>query len=142
MKLIRLSLPSLLILGLIACLLIPVAGCKSNPQSAGPTEEELFAAEQAAEEAEEEARAAAAKIVPPKVTEEIYIEMRARTVLLRQKFIEDFETGEKEVEMLLDRNGLTFADMKEFETRVGQPALDQLERKIQEKMQKLLEEYR
>ena len=136
------SLAPLLVLGLIILILIPAGACKSKSQASEPTEEELLAAEQAEAEEEEAAKAAAAKVVPPKVNEEIYIEMRARSVLIRQKYIEDFETGEKEVEALLDKNHLTFADIKEFETRVGQTVLDQLERKIQEKMQKLLEEYR
>jgi len=133
---------SLLVLGLIALVLVPAVACKSKNPAPELTEEELLAAEKAEAEEEEAAKAAAAKVAPPKVNEEIYIEMRARSVLIRQKYIEDFETGEKEVEALLDKNHLTFADIKEFETRVGQTVLDQLERKIQEKMQKLLDEYR
>jgi len=136
------SLAFVLVLGLIVLVLLPAGACKSKSQAPGLTEEELLAADQAEAEEEEAAKAAAAKVVPPKVNEEIYIEMRARSVLIRQKYIEEFETGEKEVEALLDKNNLTFSDMKEFETRVGQAVLDQLERKIQEKMQKLLDEYR
>jgi len=135
-------LASFLVLGLIVLILFPAGACKSKSRTPEPTEEELLAAEQAEAEEEEAAKEAAAKVVPPKVNEEIYIEMRARSVLIRQKYIEDFETGEKEVEALLDKNHLTYADIKEFETRVGQTVLDQLERKVQEKMQKLLDEYR
>lgn len=136
------SLASLLALGLIVLVLIPAGACtKKTTGEPVPTKEELLAAEQQAEEEEAAAKAAAAAVVPPKVNEEIYIEMRARSVLILQKYQDDPATGEKEVEAMLVKADLTYSDLKEFENRIGPTNLALLDPKIHEKIQKLWNEY-
>jgi hypothetical protein len=131
------SIPVLAILGLI--LILSAGACRTKGQAV-PTEEEVLTEEEAAA-AEAEAKEAAVKPAPPKVTEEIYIEITARSVLIRQKYAEDPAMGEKEVEALLEKTELTLADLKEYENKIGLIKVDLLQSKIQEKIQKLLLEY-
>jgi uncharacterized membrane protein len=120
--------------------LLVTGACKTEGEAA-PSDEDAIAAEEAAA-AEAAAKEAAAKPAPPKVTEENYIEIIARSVLIRQKHAEDAATGEKEVETLYEKAGLTFADVKEYENKIGPSNVALLQPKIQEKIQKLLPDYR
>ena len=131
------SIPVVAILGLI--LILSAGACRTKGQAV--PEEETATTEEEASAAEAEAKEAAAKPAPPKVTEEKYIEMTARSVLIRQKHAEDPILGEKEIETLLERAELTMADLKEYENKIGLSNVDLLQPKIQEKIQKLLPEY-
>jgi len=124
-------LPLIVTITLIAVL---AAGACKTPGETPPPEEEA-----AEEEAEEPA---APKPAPPKVNEENYVEILARTVLIREKFGEDTAGADKEIEGLYEKMAVTFADIKEFENRIGPAGVDFLQPKIQEKIQKLLHEYR
>ena len=136
----KLTIPSLVVLILIGLLF--AGACKTKGEAV-PSEEDTIAAEEAAAaEAEAAAKEAAVKPAPPKVNEENYVETLARSVLLRQKYIEDATAGEKEVEALYEKAGLTFADIKEYENKIGPSNVALLQPKIQEKIQKLLPEYR
>lgn len=126
-------------------LVFSAAGCKKK--EAAPTLEELEAAKLEGEQAAEEAAAAAeaaAKLKPPtpKINEDIYVEITARSALIREKYKDDMPQAEKEVEAIYEKFGLTFTEYKEFEKKLTPQRLGELQRKISDFMQKILNEYR
>jgi hypothetical protein len=130
--------------GLIG-LAFSAAGCKKK--EAAPTIEELeeakLEAEQTAEEAAAAAEAAAKlKPPPPKINEDVYVEITARSVLIREKYKDDMPQAEKEVEAVYEKFGLSFTEYKEFEKKLTPQRLGELQRKISDFMQKILSEYR
>jgi len=121
------------------------AACKKK--EAPPTLEELEQAKVEAEDAAEEAAAAAEaeaklKPAPPKINDDIYVEITARSVLVREKYKDDMPQAEKEVEAVYEKFRLTFAEYKEFEKTLTPQQLGELQRKINDFMQKILNEYR
>ena len=126
-------------------LVFSAAGCKKK--EAAPTLEELEAAklegEQAAEEAAAAAEAAAKlKLPTPKINEDVYVEITARSALIREKYKDDMPQAEKEVEAIYEKFELTFTEYKEFEKKLTPQRLGELQRKISDFMQKILNEYR
>ena len=133
-----------LAMGLVG-LVFSTAGCKKK--EAVPTEEELETAKVEAEQAAEEAAAAAEaaaklKPPPPKINEDVYVEITARSVLIREKYKDDMPQAEKEVEAVYEKFGLSFTEYKEFEKKLTPRRLGELQRKISDFMQKILNEYR
>jgi len=130
--------------GLIGLVLSPAA-CKKKEEA--PTLEELEQAKLEAEQAAEEAAAAAEaeaklKPPPPKINDDIYVEITARAVLTREKYKDDMPQAEKEVEAVYEKFGLTFAEYKEFEKTLTPKKQGELQRKVNDFMQKILHEYR
>jgi hypothetical protein len=126
-------------------LALSASGCKKK--EAAPTVEELEQTKLEAEQAAEDAAAAAeaaAKLKPPpaKIDENIYVEITARSVLVREKYKDDMPQAEKEVESIYEKFGLTFSEYKEFEKKLTPQRLGELQRKISDFMQKILHEYR
>lgn len=130
------------LIAILAAALILAGACRKGPRGEKPMTEEEIAAEMAAEEEAKAAAAEAAKPAPPKITDEIYAEIKARTALIGQKYAEDPETGEKEIAALHEKLGITFAEVREFEGKLDPAKAAELRKKIQELMQKLLDEYR
>ena len=119
------------------------AACKKK--EAPPTLEELEQAKVEAEDAAEEAAAEAEaklKPAPPKINDDTYVEITARSVLVREKYKDDMPQAEKEVEAVYEKFRLTFAEYKEFEKTLTPQRLGELQRKINDFMQKILNEYR
>jgi len=119
------------------------AACKKK--EAPPTLEELEQSKVEAEDAAEEAAAEAEaklKPAPPKINDDTYVEITARSVLTREKYKDDLPQAEKEVEAVYEKFGLTFAEYKEFEKTLTPQRLGELQRKINDFMQKILNEYR
>jgi hypothetical protein len=104
-------------------------------------------AEQEAVEAADRAAAeeAAAKPEPkpePKVNEEIYVEITARSVLLREKYAETPDRAEEEIEKVCETLGATMTDYKEYAKTLVPPKTYELQKKVQEKIQVLAPQYR
>lgn len=130
---------------IIIALVFSAAGCKKK--EAAPTLEELEQTKLEAEQAAEEAAAAAeaaAKLKPPpaKINDDVYVEITARSVLTREKYKDDMPQAEKEVEAIYEKFGLNFAEYKEFEKTLTPKKQGELQRKISDFMQKILNEYR
>jgi len=105
------------------------------------------AAEQEAIEAEDRAAAeeAAAKPEPkpePKVNEDLYIEISARSVLLREKYAETPDQAEDEIEKACEALGVTLKDYLEYGKSLLPAKKSELQKKVQEKMQVLAPQYR
>ncbi len=104
-------------------------------------------AEQEAVEAADRAAAeeAAAKPEPkpePKVSEAMYVEISARSVLLREKYAETPDRAEEEIDKLCETLGVTMTDYKEYAKTLVPPKTYELQKKIQAKIQVLAPEYR
>ena len=124
-------------------ILIAAPGCKKSSDT--PTEEDLEKARLDAEQAAEEAAAKAAEekpLPPPKMNEDVYVEITARSVLIRDKYKDDAEQAEKEVEAVYEKFGVTFKEYKDFQDKLTPQRLGELQRKINDFIQKIVNEYR
>jgi len=106
-----------------------VPGCKHAPRAS--SEEEVFE-EFPLEEPEDEVPP---KPAPPKVTEESYVDLTIQSVLIRERNKEDAAAAEQEVLGLYEKLGITVAEVKEFEQKLTLEKMNELQRKIQEKLQ-------
>lgn len=119
-------------------ILLSAPGCKTSSDK--PTLDEL---EQSHLEAEEAAKAAEQKPPPPpKMNEDVYVEITARSVLIRDKYKDDSTQAEKEVEAVYEKFGVTFKEYKDFQDKLTPPRLGELQRKINDFIQKIINEYR
>jgi len=125
------SLIPILLLAIFA-LFISLSGCR-KPSA----DEEVQEEEQPVEAAEEPKPAP-----PPKMNEDVYVQIRARSALIYEKYKEDFEKAQKEVEALYEKFGVTVAEYKEFVSKLSPERTNALEKKIVEYMQKIGQEYR
>ena len=129
---------------LLAVLLAALPGCKQLKEWISPGDKELdqIAADNAEAAAAIEAEAAKPAPKPePKMNETLYIEIAARSVLIRQKFAETPDEAETEIEKVHEKLGVTAAEYKEFLRALG-PKADTLQKQVQEKMQTLENEYK
>ncbi|MGQ9579023.1 MAG: hypothetical protein ACUVWQ_10410 [Candidatus Aminicenantales bacterium] len=123
---------SLLVLTLLICL----AGCRQKTEI-WSGEEELEPEAFQAEEAE-----APTKPAVPKMTEELYIDITARSALIWDKYKEEPEKAQQEVDNLYLKAGVTWKEYKEYEAKLTLKEKDTLQKKILEYMQKIITEYR
>lgn len=131
---------------LLAAALALLAGtaCK---KSAAPTSSADKAAADAkaivdeAAAAEEEAN----KPVPkpePKMNDTLYIEIAARFVLLNEKYKDDPEKVELEMDNVYEKLGVTQTEYQEFKKALTPEKEGELTRKVQDKIQALEREYK
>lgn len=124
-------------------ILLNAPGCKTSSDKA--TLEELEQARLEAEQAAEEAANKAAEekpLPPPKMNEDVYVEITARSVLIRDKYKDDAAQAEKEVEAVHEKFGVTFMEYKDFQDKLTPQRLGELQRKINDFIQKIINEYR
>ncbi len=100
-------------------------------------EEELEPEAIQAEEAEAQPKPPA-----PKMTEELYIDLTARSALIWDKYKEEPEKAQQEVDNLYLKAGVTWKEYKEYEAKLTLKERDALQKKILEYMQKIIAEYR
>jgi hypothetical protein len=123
--------------GLALGLFLLAPACKKQ-SSADPTAiEEEVQEEAAAEEAAPKPAAPA-----PKIDDNKYVEFTARSALIHEKYAEDPAAAEKEIEALYDKFGFVFNDYKEFQAKLTPAKSAELQKRVQEFMQKILHEYR
>jgi hypothetical protein len=130
-----LKIAALAVLILTFCLVLP--GCKQQSQTADALDEI-----EAANKPQPEPPEPAPKPAPPKVTEETYIEITARTALIWEKYKDDAPSAEKTVEALYEKLGITHEDYKAYQAKLTPQIATDLQKKVQEFMQKILGEYR
>lgn len=141
----RFIFPSLLLAAAAAAMMAAGPACKGGTRLTGAADKAL--AEQEATEAADKAASeeAAAKPEPkpePKVNDAMYVEITARSVLIREKYAETPETIDPEIDKVYDAFSITAADYREFAKTLVPPKSYELQKKIQEKIQTLAHEYR
>ncbi|MCX7974935.1 MAG: hypothetical protein N3B16_10635 [Candidatus Aminicenantes bacterium] len=90
------------------------------------------------EEETEEAKSATSL----KMTEELYIDLTARSALIWDKYKDEPEKAQQEVDNLYLKAGVTWKEYKEFEAKLTPQQREALPKKIMDHMQKILPEYR
>ena len=123
-------------------ILLNAPGCKTSSDK--PTLDELEQSRLEAEQAAEEAAKAAEQkpLPPPKMNEDVYVEITARSVLIRDKYKDDSTQAEKEIESVYEKFGVTFKEYKDFQDKLTPQRLGELQRKINDFIQKIINEYR
>jgi hypothetical protein len=131
---------------LLAAALALLAGtaCKKSAAPINPTDKAAAEAKAIVDEAaaaEEEAAKPAPK-PEPKMNDTLYVEIAARSVMIHEKFREEPEKIEPEMEKVYDKLGVTLAEYEEFKKALTPEKAGELTRKVQEKMQTLEREYK
>ena len=124
-------------------LVVAAPACKKSKSGESPEE-----AEQAKLDSEVSAEAAAAeaaaKPVPPasRMSEDVYVEIRARTALIFEKYKDDMVQAEQTVGELYEKHLVTQQEFKDWEAKQTMEKRSALEKKVMDFMQKILGEYR
>jgi hypothetical protein len=133
----------LMVLFTALVLVVAAPACKSSKRGESPEE-----AEQAKLDSEVSAEAAAAeaaaKPVPPasRMSEDVYVEIRARTALIFEKYKDDMVLAEQTVGELYEKFLVTQQEFKTWEAKQTMEKRSALEKKVMDFMQKILGEYR
>jgi hypothetical protein len=131
---------------LLAAALAFLAGpaCKKSAAPLTSTEKAAAEAKAIVDEAaasEEEAAKPAPKPAP-KMTDALYVEISARSVLIHEKFKDEPEKIEPEMEKVYEKLEVTAAEFEEFKKALTPEKADELTRKVQDKIQALEREYK
>jgi len=118
----------------IPLFLFSLAGCSKQ----SGTDEEAAPEEEQAEEAAE----TAAKPPESRMNDDVYVEIKARSALIYEKYKEEPEQAQKEIEALYEKKGVTFAEYKEFAAKLTFQKTNDLEKRVVDFMQKIAQEYR
>jgi len=131
-------------LAIIVCLgliFLSAPGCK-NKSSETALDAELAGLEEEVT-AEETAKEATQKPAPaPKMNDDIYVEITARSALILDKYKDDMDQAQKEVDTLYEKFGVTFNEYKAFQAKLTPQHSSELQRKIVDFMQKVAQEYK
>ena len=133
----------LLLLAAALALLAGIA-CKKSAAPISPTAKAAAEAEAIVDEAaaaEEEAAKPAPK-PEPKMNDTLYIEIAARFVLINEKYRDEPEKIDPELEKVYEKLNVTQAEYEEFKKALTPEKAGELTRKVQEKMQALEREYK
>lgn len=127
----------------IALIFVAAPGCKKkgNEVTLDDLEQEQAQAEKDAEE--EAAKKAQTKPAPaPRVNDDVYVEITARSALIRDKYKDDPNQAEKDIEALYEKFGVTFTEYKAFQDKLDPQKAGELARKTSDFMTKIANEYR
>jgi hypothetical protein len=102
------------------------------------TDEEAQETEEPTEETEE----TAAKPPAPKMNDDVYVEIKARSAFIYEKYKDDPDQAQKQIEALYEKKGVTFAEYKEFSGKLTFQQTNELEKRVVDFMQKVVQEYR
>jgi hypothetical protein len=139
---IRTAVPLLFLAAALA--LLAGNSCKKSAAPLTSTDKAAAEAKAIVDEAaaaEEEAAKPAPKPAP-KMTDAFYIEISARSVLIHEKFKDEPEKIEPEMERVYEKLGVTLAEYDEFKKALTPEKADELTRKVQDKIQALEREYK
>ncbi|MBC7349555.1 MAG: hypothetical protein H5U05_06250 [Candidatus Aminicenantes bacterium] len=78
---------------------------------------------------------------PPKITEEIYVEITARAALIFDKYKEDLDEAHRQMDLVYQKFGVSFADYDRYRKSLPADKKRQLEKQVQEFIQKIYKEY-
>jgi len=126
----------------VALILLNAPGCKKSGTDA--TLDELEQAQlEAEQQAEEAAKQAETKPAPaPRMNDDVYVEITARSALIRDKYKDNPNQAEKDIEALYEKFGVTFKEYKTFQDKLDPQKAGELARKTSDFMTKVADEYR
>jgi hypothetical protein len=125
---------------LVFILVIPLVFlCLSGCSKKSGTDEE---AGQEAEQPTEETAEPTAKPPEPRMNEDVYVQIKARSALIYEKYKEEPEQAQKEIEALYAKFGVTNEEYKTFVSKLSPLRIGELEKKVMDYMQKVAPEYR
>jgi len=78
----------------------------------------------------------------PKITEQIYIEIMARTALIWEKYKDTPTEAEKAVEAMYEKFNIVHSEFQEYQQKLPPAKAAALQKDIQEYIQKIAAEYR
>ena len=121
---------------LLAILTVSVSltGCRRPAAD----EEAAGEAEQPTQEAAQEAKPAP----PPRMNEDVYVQIKARSALIYEKYKDEPELAQKEIEAVYGKFGVTNDEYKTFVGKLPPLRAAELEKKVVDFMQKVAAEYR
>ena len=119
----------------VPLVLLGLTGCSKQPGTGEEAAEET-------EEPTEETAETAAKPPAPKMNDDVYVEIKARSALIYEKYKDDPDQAQKEIEALHEKFGVTFAEYKEFSGKLTFQHTNELEKRVVDFMQKIAQEYR
>ncbi len=123
----------------LCCLLLVFLFTTSGCRKSSTSEDELQAEEVFVEEQPEEA---APKPAPPRMSDDVYVEISARSALIFEKYKEDMEQGQREVEAVYEKFGVTLKEFRDFQAKMTPEKSNELQKRVQEFIQKIAGEYR
>jgi hypothetical protein len=138
---IRLPVP----IALLAVALLGVgAACKKTDAPISPADKAAAEAKAIVDEAAaaEEAANKPAPKVESKMNDEAYIEITARSALIHDKFKDEPDKIDPEMEKVYEKIGVTLAEYQEFKKALTPEKDGELMRKVQDKIQTLEREYK
>ncbi len=139
---IRLTVP----IALLALVLLGAgAACKKSAAPISPADKAAAEAKAIIDEAAAAAEEAANKPAPKvesKMNDEAYIEITARSALIRDKYKDDPEKVDLEMETVYEKLGVSLAEYQEFKKALTPEKDGELMRKVQDKIQTLEREYK
>jgi len=138
---IRLPVPIAL---LAVALLGAGAACKKTVAPISPADKAAAEAKAIVDEAAaaEEAANKPAPKVESKMNDEAYIEITARSALIRDKYKDEPDKIDPEMEKVYEKIGVTLAEYQEFKKALTPEKDGELMRKVQDKIQTLEREYK
>jgi hypothetical protein len=118
--------------------------CKKTSDSASPAEKAAAEAKAIVDEAAaaEEAANKPAPKPESKMKDDLYIEITARSALIHDKYKEEPDKVEPEMERVFEKLGVTQTEYQEFKKALTPDKEGELNRKVQEKIQTLEREYK
>lgn len=78
---------------------------------------------------------------PPRISEEVFVEITARAALIFDKYKEDLDEAHRQMDLVYQKFGITFDDYERFRKSLPADKKRQLEKKVQEFIQKIYQEY-
>jgi hypothetical protein len=136
---IRLTVPIALV---TAALLGAGAACKKTVAPISPADKAAAEAKAIIDEAAEEEANKPAPKVESKMNDAAYIEITARSALIRDKYKDEPDKIDTEMEKVYEKIGLTLAEYQEFKKALTPEKDGELMRKVQDKIQTLEREYK
>jgi hypothetical protein len=119
----------------VLLVVLSLPGCSKR---SGTDEEAAADAEQPTEETETEAKPAP----PPRMNEDVYIQIKARSALIYEKYKDEPEQAQKEVETVYAKFGVTNDEYKTFVSKLPPLRAAELEKRVMDYMQKVAPEYK
>lgn len=78
---------------------------------------------------------------PPKITEDVYIEIAARSALIFDKYKDDLDEAHRQVDIVYQKFGITFIEYDQYRKSLTPEKKRQVEKRVQEFIQKVYKEY-
>ncbi len=78
---------------------------------------------------------------PPRITDDIYVDITARAALIFDKYKEDLDEAHRQMDLVYQKYGITFTDYDRYRRSLTSDQKKRLEKLVQERIQKVYKEY-